>query len=203
MQQVILEMQYEPDEEDALRIPRPLVIPRNKNDTIVTPNFTLQCAGKLGSNVLEDEMFMSEIIMMAEDIHLDWFRLPLNEVPTLNILWEYGVCFPLARYFTPPSSSRIRRAAASQAGEQEEAEAEADENEDCMQEEGQDEGKRLWQSLLQQTKHHSYGLVFLHPSRFSMMLWAMDAASVKVVDDSEEPLQEEWTPKMVSSFRHS
>lgn len=123
--QVLLDMQYEADEDEPLRIPRPLVIPRNRNDTIVTENFTLQCSGKVGANVLEDEMYMSEILMMAEDIKLPWYKLPLDEVPSLNILWEYGTCYPLVRYITAPSSS----------------------------------------------SSHKHALVFLHPSRFSMMVW--------------------------------
>lgn len=165
--QVILEMHYEPDEYDAIRIPRPLVIPRSKNEAITSENFSLACAGKLGAGVLEDEMYMSEIVMMASDINLDWFRLPLNELPGMNIAWEYNVCFPLVRYFTP------------------------------QQQEEDDEKDSFLQGVAQD---HEYALVFLHPGRFSMMLWVMQLDSLEHVENSPGPLTKDWNPEMVLTF---
>lgn len=48
--------------------------------------------------ILEDEMYMSEIVSMADDLGMPcWKHLPLSELPALNIHWEYGVCYPMGR----------------------------------------------------------------------------------------------------------
>jgi hypothetical protein len=100
-------------------------------------------------------MYMSEIIMMAEDINADWYRLPLNQLPALNIFWEYGVCYPLVRYFMPnlPKEDPMHEVAENFA-----------------------------------TSHHA--VVFLHPTRFSMMLWI-------VKDQQHDTLDDNWVPCMV------
>jgi hypothetical protein len=46
-------------------------------------------------------MYMSEIIMMSEDMGMAWHRFPLEQCPSLNIYWEYGVFYPMSRYFHP------------------------------------------------------------------------------------------------------
>jgi hypothetical protein len=98
--QVLMETQFEVDKYGG-SIFRPAVIPRHCNQGISTNNFRLVCEGKIGSRVLEDEMYMSEIIMMAEDMSMDWHRFPLEQCPSLNIYWEYGVFYPMSRYFSP------------------------------------------------------------------------------------------------------
>jgi len=75
--QVLLEAQY-CSEKYGGHIFRQLTIPRHENKSINTSNFTLQCAGKVGTKVLEDEMYMSEIIMMADDMGMPWFEFPLD-----------------------------------------------------------------------------------------------------------------------------
>lgn len=131
---------------------RPLVLPRSKNETITTPNFQLVCAGKIGAGILEDEMYMSEIIMMAEDIGmtneetgiLEWYKMPLQEISsTLNIFWEWGVSYPMARYFEPGESQH-----GTDGGEE-------------------DTGH---------TKHLTFAIMYMDPNRFSMMIWAPSAA---------------------------
>jgi hypothetical protein len=81
------------------------VIPRHSNQGIVTSNFKLVCEGKVGTKVLEDEMYMSEIIMMSEDMDMKWYNFPLEQCPSLNIYWEYGVFYPMSRYFHPVISA--------------------------------------------------------------------------------------------------
>jgi hypothetical protein len=56
---------------------------------------------QVGTKVLEDEMYMSEIIMMSEDMGMAWHNFPLEQCPSLNIYWEYGVFYPMSRYFYP------------------------------------------------------------------------------------------------------
>ena len=154
--QVFMDMQYELDDQDVLRIPRPLVIPRPIDKDIVLPNFKLKCGGKIGSGVLEDEMFMSEIIMMSDDIGIkSWSRLPLHIIPSMNIFWEYGVCFPLIRYTEASSLSHE----------------------------------------VGSSKNVQLAFVFLHPVRFSMMLWAMDSE-----DEDKDTTDEDWLPQMVCVF---
>jgi hypothetical protein len=64
----------------------------------MTPHFYHE---QVGTKVLEDEMYMSEIIMMSEDMDMAWHNFPLEQCPSLNIYWEYGVFYPMSRYFYP------------------------------------------------------------------------------------------------------
>lgn len=48
------------------RVLRPAVIPRNINPGIITRNFKLSCAGQIFSGVLEDEMYMSDVVENAK-----------------------------------------------------------------------------------------------------------------------------------------
>ncbi len=79
--------------------PRPLNVVRATNSGILTRNFKLECEGKISTKVLEDECYMSEIFEMAEDIELHrWKDIPLCELAgSLDIHWEYGVCYPVGR----------------------------------------------------------------------------------------------------------
>lgn len=79
------------------RIFRPGVIPRNLNPWIVTPNFSLQCKGKIFSGVLEDEMYMSDIVSKALEMDIPWYKFPLDQCSSRSIYWEYGVSFPMCR----------------------------------------------------------------------------------------------------------
>ena len=89
---------------------RPSVLPRKVNAGITTPNFTLKCKGMFGTKVLEDEMYMSEIFFISNDLGMKWFEFPLDHHPTLNIFWEYGECYPFTRYFDvrPPEDTSNR-----------------------------------------------------------------------------------------------
>ena len=86
---------------------RPSVIPRKVNTGITTSNFTLKCKGMFGTKVLEDEMYMSEIFFISDDLGVKWFEFPLDHHPTLSIFWEYGECYPFTRYFDvkPPEDN--------------------------------------------------------------------------------------------------
>ena len=128
-------------------------------------------------------MFMSEILMMTEDVGLDSFgSLPLNMLPNLNIFWEYGVCYPLIRYGSTDctssqeeSSSSCSGSSSSDEDEEEEDEEDEDEQEDVM---------RIAAAMAQDV--HS-AFLFLHPTRFSMVLWTL-----KNHDYDEEVLDETY-----------
>ncbi len=190
------------------RIMRPAVIPRNHNPSIAMQHFSLQCGGKVGTKVLEDEMYMSDIIMMAEDLAITWYRFPLDQVraphthtpqlviivvsvpdislstlqvivvsvpdiclstlqvivvsvpdislstlqvPTLSINWEYGVCYPVSRFFDidPDQNKGL-----------------GDEDDD-----DDDEYVLLYKAFLGRMKPYCEGVVYLNPDRRSMMLF--------------------------------
>lgn len=95
-EQVLMDTQFNEEKYGGL-IHRPEVIPRHINPGIATPHFNLQCSGRVGTKVLEDEMYMSEVIMMAEDMGIEWHQFPLDQTVTMCIHWEYGVCYPLIR----------------------------------------------------------------------------------------------------------
>lgn len=97
--QVLMETQFN-EKRHGGRIFRPCVLPRPLNPGIVTPNFKLLCEGRVGTKVLEDEQYMSEIIMAAEDMGMPWQSFPVHRSSTLNILWEYDVCYPMYPYVT-------------------------------------------------------------------------------------------------------
>lgn len=101
--QVLMETQFDVDKYGG-RIFRPAVIPRHINPGIATSNFKLECEGMIGTKVLEDEMYMSEIVMMAEDMNIKWNCLPIGQCPSLNIFWEYDVFYPMCKYMVQNKS---------------------------------------------------------------------------------------------------
>jgi hypothetical protein len=70
---------------------------RFKNKSIITNNFVMECKGRNQSNVLEDEMYMSNILMLADTINCKWFEIPLGAWKTTLHL-EYGICYPFTSY---------------------------------------------------------------------------------------------------------
>ena len=70
---------------------------RFKNTTIVTESFNMECQGKGTSRVLEDEMFMRSIHMLAIDIGCEWFDVPVQKWP-LSLDLAFDVTYPVMRY---------------------------------------------------------------------------------------------------------
>jgi hypothetical protein len=107
---VLMHTQFSDPKTQEDRIFRPAVIPRHHNPGIASANFKLQCCGEIGTKVLEDEMWMCEVIALGKDLGMAWKRIPLDMCPWLDIQWEYGVCFPMGRYFcTPGAGASIRK----------------------------------------------------------------------------------------------
>jgi hypothetical protein len=50
-------------------------------------------------------MYMSEIVMVSEDMGIKWHQFPIDHRPSLNIFWEYDVFYPMMHYLDPPASS--------------------------------------------------------------------------------------------------
>jgi hypothetical protein len=102
--QVLMETQFHVEKYGG-KVFRPAVIPRHINTSIATTNFKLECEGKICTKVLEDEMYMSEIVMVSEDMGIKWHQFPIDHRPSLNIFWEYDVFYPMMHYLDPPASS--------------------------------------------------------------------------------------------------
>lgn len=151
------------EEEGDCYVPRPLVITRHNNPSILGRNFALACAGKVCAKVLEDEMYMSELIELSETLSLDWRSLPIDMLPALNVHWEYGVCYPVARYL--------------KAEAQPQENLNIDDNEDDPDRASSDELEIVMQQVAERLSNADCGALFLHPTRYSMMLWVMDSQS--------------------------
>lgn len=145
--QVLMDTQFQVDKYGG-RIMRPAVIPRHSNEGFSSSHFTLQCPGRVGTKVLEDEMYMSDIIMTAEDMGIKWTEFPLNQLRTLSINWEYGVCYPLSRFFcvSPNENSN----------------------------ENDDDYDAVYKDFLRTLAQFGEAVVYLNPDRHSMMLFVTD-----------------------------
>jgi hypothetical protein len=191
--------------DDNEYVPRPLVMARPANPSILTRNFKADYEGRIGSKVLEDEMFMSEILEMAADLCIEWRRMPIAHLPAINIHWEYGMCFPMGKYY-------------GEAEEEEEAAAkDNDDNDDddddndslsslSSSSSSSSQQKRnalVFEKIMQRVSSVSQCAMFLHPTRYSMMLWVMDAESREIVEEADGPLPEDWTPTMVLAHEFS
>lgn len=162
---------------------RPLVITREENNqSFLDRNFQLDCSGKVCAKVLEDEMYMAEILDMAEALNLmpSWRMLPIHMIPTLNIHWEYGICYPVAKYCQKPEQLS-----------QQLSQMEDDEDDDAVMRE-----------VAVRLAHIQQGALFLHPERFSMMLWIMDKDSRERVEEGGA-LEEGWVPRMILGHEFS
>ena len=153
--QVLMDTQFQLERYGG-HIMRPAVIPRHHNTSITTPHFTLQCSGRVGTKVLEDEMYMSSIIMWAEYLGIKWDEFPVDQVPTLGIHWEYGVYYPVSRFFDFDLDRRKER----DEREGEEAEEEEDNEYDLV-----------YKEFLRSLRPFAEGVVYLNPDRRSMMLF--------------------------------
>lgn len=166
------------------------MIPRHENSSIGTANHALQCAGKIGTRVLEDEMYMSSIIMMAEDMSMRWWGFPLDQWPTLEIHWEYGVCYPLTRYFdvVEPLAKMM--------------DLDDDENDQDR------ENEKRFDEFLGKLKDYNDALLYVNPMRHSLMLFVVESKlgeggpgcmqRVRVGGESDETLLadggDDWHP---------
>jgi hypothetical protein len=97
-------------------------------------------------------------------------------LPCLNIHWEYGVCYPVAKYVVVQPSS----------GEESDSDDELDEQE------------ILLQQIAQRLSQVQCGALLFHPERRSMMLWIMDGPSRR----REDP-EDDWEPTMVLGHEFS
>lgn len=70
---------------------------RFKNPSIVTNNFAAECPGMGRSKVLEDEMYMTTVFMIAKDIGCRWYEVPIDRwMISLNVAFD--VSYPFIRY---------------------------------------------------------------------------------------------------------
>jgi hypothetical protein len=93
-------------------------------------------------------MYMSEIIMMSEDMGMKWHMFPLDKCPSLNIHWEYGVCYPLGTYFNiSPDDSMV----------------DEDDEEEAMQ-----------RDFKRKLSRYAEGMLYMNPDRHSMMFYVVD-----------------------------
>ncbi len=65
-----------------------------------------------------------------------------------------------------------------------------------------DETSRIMQQIAQRLEDVGEGILLLHPTRFSMMLWMMDHKSRQIVKDKED-MDDEWVPRMVLGHEFS
>jgi hypothetical protein len=73
------------------------VMIRGKNLSIFAPTFKMECKGNERSGVLEDEMYMTSLIMMSVEVGCDVRSFPIDKWPvTVAVSW--GVCYPFHRY---------------------------------------------------------------------------------------------------------
>lgn len=152
--QVLMDTQFEVDKYGG-RIMRPAVIPRHSNEGFSSSHFTLQCPGRVGTKVLEDEMYMSDIIMAAEDMAIKWSDFPLDQLRTISINWEYGVCYPMSRFFSV--SLDKKRSAGRDVNNDED-----------------DEYDTAYKEFLRELASFGEAVVYLNPDRHSMMLFVTD-----------------------------
>jgi hypothetical protein len=73
------------------------VIVRGKNLSIFSPSFKMECKGSERSGVLEDEMYMTSLIMMAGGMGCDVQSFPVDKWP-VTLAWSWGICYPFHRY---------------------------------------------------------------------------------------------------------
>lgn len=125
-------------------------------------------------------MYMSELVELAETLSLDWRTLPVGMLPALNVHWEYGACYPMVRYH--------RSFCSCDKGVEEEEDEDGEEEQSVM------------QQVAQRLSNANAAALFLHPTRYSMMLWIMDSASRSYESVHED---DEWTPRMVLGHEFS
>ena len=203
--QVVMHMQGQEDEDDdSIYVPRPLVLTRGTNSSILTRNFKPDYEGMICTKVLEDEMFMSEILEMSSDLGLsEWKLLPISEITSINIHWEYGVCYPLGRYIVPSSSSSSPDTDGS-GDDDENNNDEDDDEEDRRSIPSSTSSIRMLEQVMERVSNVSQCALFLHPTRYSMMLWFMDAESRRMVEEAEEnEIPDDWKPNMVLGHEFS
>jgi hypothetical protein len=192
-------------------VPRPLVIVRPTNTSILTRNFKPDYEGLVGTKVLEDEMYMSEILEMSADLSLNWKQLPIAHLPTLNVHWEYGMCYPMGRYIVA-TADKSNNDSSQQEGEMKE-DLEEETFSRCSSSSLSSScshasvtaGEKSLEQVVERMSSVDQCAMFLHPTRYSMMLWVMDAASRKAVEEEtdEDCLPDDWAPNMVLAHEFS
>jgi hypothetical protein len=149
------------------------VIVRGKNLSIFSNNFKMECKGSQRSGVLEDEMYMTCLIMASADIKCQVQDFPIDNWPiVLSLSW--GTCYPFHRFRNAVKWK-------------------------------QTEG--LLGDLARRLKYTDSVIVLMHPSRHSVMMFAMDVGSVMTVNTTSmcDLESSSWTPlvTMVAEFATS
>ena len=73
------------------------VIIRPKSLSIFSNNFKMDCKGSQRSGVLEDEMYMTSLIMACDDLKCEVRDFPVDNWPiVLSVAW--GICYPFHRF---------------------------------------------------------------------------------------------------------
>lgn len=70
---------------------------RNKNMSIGTDNARIECPGFCRSGVLEDEMHMSNLVMICNDIKCEIKDFPIDNWP-ISLTMSYGFSYPFRRF---------------------------------------------------------------------------------------------------------
>jgi hypothetical protein len=149
------------------------VIIRAKNMSIFSNNFKMECKGLEQSGVLEDEMYMTSLIMACTDMQCRVPDFPIDNWPVvLSLAW--GVCYPFHRF-----RNAIK----------------------WKDREG------VLGDLARTMSYSSSISVLMHPSRHSVMIFAMDADSVKTLQRTSMVDLEasSWVPcvSMIAEFATS
>jgi hypothetical protein len=124
--------------------------------------------GSERSGVLEDEMYMTSLVMMSSDVECDVRSFPIDRWPvTLALSW--GVCYPFHRY--PNATTGKERDGA--IGD-----------------------------LARQLSYSQQICVMMHPSRHSVMIFAMDQGSTLTLKSTSIMDLDAWVPnvRMVVEF---
>jgi hypothetical protein len=73
------------------------VIIRPHTTSIFSNNFKMECMGSQRSRVLEDEMYMTSLIMACDDVKCEVRDFPIDNWPiVLSVSW--GTCYPFHRF---------------------------------------------------------------------------------------------------------
>jgi hypothetical protein len=146
------------------KIFRPAVIPRNVGK-ITNGTLSIICPGKVGTKVMEDEAYMSCILDQAFDMDIQFTDFPIDQSRALTVHWEYGVSFPMHRYFDCLHFDPKRNGDASG----------KDGRASPFQDGGSDSSSMSNEyAFLKKLSGFFIAALYLNPSRHSMMLYVVD-----------------------------
>jgi hypothetical protein len=138
------------------------VIIRPKSLSIFSSNFKMDCKGSQRSGVLEDEMYMTSLIMACDDLKCDVRDFPLDNWPiALSVAW--GTCYPFHRF---PNATKWK------------------------------EMEGPLGDIARGLAYSDSICVLMHPSRHSVMIFAMNVESTDMLNGSSimELESSSWVP---------